>query len=121
MPNQSLYPTLARHSAEAKTRLMRTNPSLAQRSLTAALSLSLIHFATARDRVVVDGPDECANVHAEKRSDALDYSHRPVYTPSLTTSYKGPVLEITFTSNLNTKRELTKEIDHVIESVRLEE
>jgi len=121
VPNQSLYPTLARHSAEAKTRSMRANPSLAQRSLTAARSLSCTHFATAGNRVVVDGPDECTNVHAEKRSDALDYSHRPVYTPFLTTSYKGHLLEITFTSNLNTKPELTKEIDHIMESVRLKE
>jgi hypothetical protein len=58
---------------------MRTNLSLAQRSLTAALSLSFTHFATAGNRGVVDGPAECANVQAEKRSDALDYSHRPVY------------------------------------------
>ena len=69
---------------------------------------------------MVDGPDECTNVHAEKRSDALDYSHRPVYTPFLTTSYKGQLLEITFTSNLNTRPELKKEIDHIMESVRLE-
>jgi hypothetical protein len=50
---------------------MRTNLSLAQRSLIAALSLSFIRFATAGNRGVVDGPDECANVRAEKRADAL--------------------------------------------------
>ena len=31
-----------------------------------------------------------------------DYSHSPVYTRFLTTSYQGQLLEITFTSNLNT-------------------
>jgi uncharacterized protein YgiM (DUF1202 family) len=71
VPNESLHPTLARHSAEAKNRLMRMNLSLAQRSLIAALSLSFTHFATAGNRGVVDGPDECANVRAENRSDAL--------------------------------------------------
>jgi len=121
MPNQSLHPTLARHSAEAKNRLTRTNLLLAQRSLTDALSLSFTHFVTAGNRDVVDGPGECANVHAEKGSDALDYSHRAVYTRFLATSYKGQLLEITFTSNLNTKPELKKGIDHIMESVRLEE
>jgi tetratricopeptide (TPR) repeat protein len=50
-----------------------------------------------------------------------DYSHNPVYTRFLTTSYKGQLLEITFTSNLNTSPELKKEIDHIIDSVHLEE
>src|SRR4029077_18740058 len=35
-----------------------------------------------------------------------DYSHSPVYTRFLTTSYTGQLLEITFTSNLNTNSEL---------------
>src|SRR6266498_1810427 len=50
-----------------------------------------------------------------------DYSHNPVYTRNLTTSYKGQLLEITFTSNLNTNPELKKEIDHIMDSVHLEE
>jgi hypothetical protein len=50
-----------------------------------------------------------------------DYSHDPVYTRFLTTSYKGQLLEVTFTSNLNTAPELKKEIDHIMDSVRLEE
>ena len=50
-----------------------------------------------------------------------DYSHNPVYTRFLTTSYKGQLLEITFTSNLNTNPELKKEIDHIMNSVHLEE
>jgi hypothetical protein len=53
---------LARHSAKAKNRLMRMNLSLAQRGLVAALSLSCTHFATAGNRGVIDGLDECANV-----------------------------------------------------------
>jgi tetratricopeptide (TPR) repeat protein len=44
-----------------------------------------------------------------------DYSHSPVYTRFLTTSYKGQLLEITFTSNLNTDPKLKKEIDHIME------
>ncbi len=50
-----------------------------------------------------------------------DYSHNPVYTRNLTTSYKVQLLEITFTSNLNTSPELKAEIDHIMASVHLEE
>jgi tetratricopeptide (TPR) repeat protein len=50
-----------------------------------------------------------------------DYSHSPVYTRFLTTSYKGQLLEITFTSNLNTSPELKAEIDRIMDSVHLEE
>src|SRR5881397_303671 len=50
-----------------------------------------------------------------------DYSHSPVYTRFLTTSYKGQLLEITFTSNLNTAPELKQEIDRIMGSVHLEE
>ena len=53
--------------------------------------------------------------------DAKDYSHNPVYTRFLTTSYKGQLLEINFTSNLNTNPELKQEIDHIMDSVHLEE
>jgi tetratricopeptide (TPR) repeat protein len=50
-----------------------------------------------------------------------DYSHNPVYTRNLTTSYKDQLLEINFTSNLNTAPELKQEIDHIMSSVHLEE
>jgi tetratricopeptide (TPR) repeat protein len=50
-----------------------------------------------------------------------DYRNNPVYTRFLTTSYKGQLLEVTFTSNLNTNPELKKEIDHIMDSVHLEE
>jgi len=50
-----------------------------------------------------------------------DYSNNPVYTRNLTTSYKGQLLEFNFTSNLNTDPKLKKEIDHIIDSVHLEE
>ncbi len=50
-----------------------------------------------------------------------DYSQNPVYTRFLTTSYKGQLLEITFTSNLNTNPELKGEIDRIMDSVHLEE
>ena len=50
-----------------------------------------------------------------------DYSHNPVYTRFLTTSYEGQLLEVTFTSNLNTSPELKAEIDHIMDSVHLEE
>jgi tetratricopeptide (TPR) repeat protein len=50
-----------------------------------------------------------------------DYSHNPVYTCNLTTSYKGQLLEINFTSNLNTDPKVKKEIDQIMNSVHLEE
>ena len=50
-----------------------------------------------------------------------DYSHNPVYTRNLTTSYKGQLLEINFTSNLNTDPKLKTEIDGIMNSVHLEE
>jgi len=50
-----------------------------------------------------------------------DYSHNPVYTRNLTTSYKGQLLELNFTSNLNTDPKLKKEIDQIVDSVHLEE
>jgi tetratricopeptide (TPR) repeat protein len=50
-----------------------------------------------------------------------DYSHNPVYTRNLTTSYKGQLLEINFTSNLNTDPKVKQEIDHIMNSVHLEE
>jgi tetratricopeptide (TPR) repeat protein len=50
-----------------------------------------------------------------------DYSHNPLYTRFLTTSYKGQLLEIDFTSNLNTNPALKKQIDHIMDSVHLEE
>jgi hypothetical protein len=50
-----------------------------------------------------------------------DYSHNPAYARNLTTSYKGQLLEINFTSNLNTSPDLKKQIDHIMDSVHLEE
>jgi tetratricopeptide (TPR) repeat protein len=50
-----------------------------------------------------------------------DYRNNPVYTRNLTTSYKGQLLEINFTSNLTTDPELKVEIDHIMDSVHLEE
>jgi hypothetical protein len=50
-----------------------------------------------------------------------DYSHNPVYTRNLTTSYKGQLLEINFTLNLNTDPKLKTEIDQIMDSVHLEE
>jgi tetratricopeptide (TPR) repeat protein len=50
-----------------------------------------------------------------------DYQNNPVYTRFLTTSYKGQLLEVTFTSNLNTNPELKKEIDRIMDSVQLGE
>ena len=50
-----------------------------------------------------------------------DYSHSSVYTRFLTTSYKGQLLEISFTSNLNTDPKVKAEIDQIMKSVHLEE
>ncbi|HZJ16629.1 MAG TPA: hypothetical protein VFD27_16355, partial [Chthoniobacteraceae bacterium] len=52
---------------------------------------------------------------------AKDYARSPVYTRFLSTSYKGQLLEITFTTNLNTEPELKEKIDRIMESIRLTE
>jgi hypothetical protein len=52
---------------------------------------------------------------------AKDYRRNPVYRRFLTTSYKGQLLEITFTTNLNTDPALKEEIDHIMDSVHLQE
>lgn len=49
------------------------------------------------------------------------YANSPVYTRFLTTSYKGQLLEINFTTNLTTEPELKEEIDRIMDSVHLEE
>ena len=50
-----------------------------------------------------------------------DYRNNPVYTRNLTTSYKGQLLEINFTTNLTTDPALKDEIDKIMGSVHLEE
>jgi tetratricopeptide (TPR) repeat protein len=50
-----------------------------------------------------------------------DYGNNPVYTRFLTTSYKGQLLEITFTTNLNSEPELKEKIDHIMDSLHLDE
>ena len=50
-----------------------------------------------------------------------DYRNSPVYSRNLTTSYKGQLLEVNFTTNLTTDPALKDEIDKIMSSVRLEE
>src|SRR5438067_2137203 len=50
-----------------------------------------------------------------------DYRNNPVYTRNLTTSYKGQLLEINFTTNLTTDPALKDVIDKIMGSVHLEE
>jgi tetratricopeptide (TPR) repeat protein len=74
-----------------------------------------------KDIVTIDGRKWADWRYVPMLKGTKDYSHSPVYTRFLTTSYKGQLLEITFTSNLNTAPELKKEIDHSMNSVHLEE
>src|SRR5436190_1849459 len=74
-----------------------------------------------KDIVTVDGRKWADWRYVPTRKGTKDYSHSPVYTRFLTTSYKGQLLEITFTSNLNTDPKLKAEIDHIMDSVHLEE
>jgi hypothetical protein len=50
-----------------------------------------------------------------------DYRNSPVYSRNLTTSYKGQLLEVNFTTNLTTDPALKDEIDRIMASVHLEE
>jgi tetratricopeptide (TPR) repeat protein len=80
------------------------------------------HLQWLKDEIVtIDGRKWADWRFVPMLKGAKDYRNNPVYTRFLTTSYKGQLLEITFTSNLNTKPELKKEIDHIMDSVHLEE
>ena len=59
-----------------------------------------------KDIVTIDGRKWADWRYVPMLKGTKDYSHSPVYTRFLTTSYKGQLLEITFTSNLNTAPEL---------------
>ena len=74
-----------------------------------------------KDIVTIDGRKWADWRYVPMLKGTKDYSHSPVYTRFLTTSYKGQLLEITFTSNLNTAPELKQEIDRIMDSVHLEE
>jgi tetratricopeptide (TPR) repeat protein len=50
-----------------------------------------------------------------------DWRNNPVYTRNLTTSYKGQLLEINFTTNLTTDPALKDAIDKIMASVHLED
>ena len=74
-----------------------------------------------KDIVTIDGRKWADWRYVPMLKGTKSYSHSPVYTRFLTTSYKGQLLEVTFTSNLNTSPELKAEIDHIMDSVHLEE
>jgi tetratricopeptide (TPR) repeat protein len=74
-----------------------------------------------KDIVTIDGRKWADWRYVPILKGTKDYSHNPVYTRFLTTSYKDQLLEITFTSNLNTDPKLKQEIDHIMNSVHLEE
>jgi len=74
-----------------------------------------------KDIVTIDGRKWADWRFVPVKNGATDYRNSPVYTRFLTTSYKGQLLEITFTTNLTTQPELKAEIDRIMDSVRLEE
>jgi|GEM_PF-903008 len=74
-----------------------------------------------KDIVTIDGRKWADWRFVPMLKGTKNYSHSPVYTRFLTTSYKGQLLEISFTSNLNTDPRLKKEIDQIMDSVHLEE
>ena len=74
-----------------------------------------------KDIVTIDGRKWADWRYVPMMKGKKDYRNSPVYTRFLTTSYKGQLLEITFTSNLNTEPAMKAEIDHIMDSVKLEE
>ena len=74
-----------------------------------------------KEIVTIDGRKWADWRYVPMKKGMKDYRNIPVYTRFLTTSYKGQLLEITFTSNLNTDPRLKEEIDHIMDSVHLEE
>jgi tetratricopeptide (TPR) repeat protein len=74
-----------------------------------------------RDIVTIDGRKWADWSFVPVLKGKKDYAYNPAYTRNLTTSYKGQLLELNFTSNLNTDPEVKKEIDQIMKSVHLEE
>jgi tetratricopeptide (TPR) repeat protein len=74
-----------------------------------------------KDIVTIDGRKWADWSFVPVMKGRKDYSHNPVYTRNLTTSYKGQLLEINFSSNLNTDPKIKEQIDHIIDSIHLEE
>jgi hypothetical protein len=74
-----------------------------------------------KDVVAIDGRRWADWRYVPMLKGAKDYRNNPVYTRFLTTCYKGQLLAINFTSNLNTSPQLKEEIDHIMDSVHLEE
>ncbi len=74
-----------------------------------------------KEIVTIDGRKWADWRYVPIKKTQKEYRDSPVYTRFLTTSYKGQLLEITFTTNLTTDPELKEEIDHIMESVHLEE
>ena len=80
------------------------------------------HLQWLRKQIVtIDGRKWADWRFVPVKNGATDYRNNPVYTRFLTTSYKGQLLEITFTTNLTTQPELKTEIDRIMDSVRLED
>jgi hypothetical protein len=74
-----------------------------------------------KEIVTIDGRKWADWRYVPMLNNQTSYAHSPAYTRFLTTSYKGQLLEITFTTNLTTEPELKEEIDRIMESVHLEE
>ena len=74
-----------------------------------------------KDIVTIDGRNWADWSFVPVLKGKKDYSHNPVYTRNLTTSYKGQLLEINFSSNLDTDPKVKEQIDNIIKSVNLEE
>lgn len=74
-----------------------------------------------KEIVTIDGRKWADWRYVPMKKGSKDYRNNPVYTRFLTTSYKGQLLEIDFTSNLNTDPKLKQEIDHVMDTIHLEE
>ena len=73
-----------------------------------------------KEIVTIDGRKWADWRYVPIKKAVRDYRESPVYTRFLTTSYKGQLLEINFTSNLTTDPKLKKEIDRIMASVHLD-
>jgi hypothetical protein len=74
-----------------------------------------------KEIVTIDGRPWADWRYVPMKKGAKAYKESPLYTRFLTTSYKGQLLEVTFTANLNTDPAVKTEIDRIMDSIRLEE
>ena len=98
--------------------MMRSTNTLVVLLLLVCLQVSIQAKEDSRFTQTLSEADRLGDTTEGK---AYDKEFSKVVAPQLGDIVKGQLLEIDFTSNLNTDPKLKEEIDHIMDSVHLEE